>query len=403
MKNPFAHVRSSLFAIASLVAIAISANAADIEDPIALFTKMMPVFGHPRCVNCHGGVNPSIEPQAMAHVEHKGGVVRQQLECKTCHDATQEIRDAWTLAAHESLRFLGKDAKQMCDMQSTKVHERSRQSYYRHLEIDTLITQAFVGMAGGARDPDPPEKPPMTRGDFLFAARKWLDSGAACGGWKGVITQKETFGSNYTYPMPGMGPPSSVHVNETATRDIKLIRENGATNVTVTAGGAGVIVQTLHMVGPNGPCTSVQTSDSSWTTTTTANARGTLDIKIKDDGSYTMRFSGPKERGNGNTTGTERNDCGIQLPAGVLEPPVDFTWDKWSFTISCPSSYGICQLYDPDNKRLSGSMTRTLVDHMDAADPQSWLTTAPVGISRSDDGTTIPVNVTTTWDLALEN
>lgn len=60
------------------------------------------------------------------------------------------------------------------------------------------------------------------------------------------------------------------------------------------------------MKGPNGPCTSIQTLDSSWTTSTPGNAGGTLDIRIADDGSYTIRFGGPVEETNGNTTDNER-------------------------------------------------------------------------------------------------
>jgi hypothetical protein len=403
VKIPFARARSGVFAVVGLIAIAVPADAADMEDPLSLFAKMMPVFGHPRCTNCHGGMDPSSrERDALAAVNHPGGV-RGQPECPECHNATQEIRDAWRVPRHDLFGFLGKNAKQMCEMQADKVRQVSRPTYYRHLETDALITQSFDGMAGGARDPDPPAKPPMSRGDFLRAGRNWLDAGASCGGWKGEITQEETFGSNYTYPMPDFEAPSRVHVNETAARNFKVNREGGETRVTVTASGAAAIVQTLHLTGPNGPCTSIATSDSSWRTTTPANAHGVLEIRIKDDGSYTIRFGGPAETGNGNTTGSGRNDCGIPLPPPVSDPPADFEWNAWQFTIRCPSDHAICQLYDPDNRRVMGTMTRTIVNQMDAADPQSWLTTAPVGISRSDDGTSIPVTVTTTWDLTLED
>jgi hypothetical protein len=41
----------------------------DETDPINLFSTMMPVFSSPRCVNCHGGVQPATGEN------HEGGKV----------------------------------------------------------------------------------------------------------------------------------------------------------------------------------------------------------------------------------------------------------------------------------------------------------------------------------------
>jgi hypothetical protein len=61
-----------------------------------------------------------------------------------------------------------------------------------------------------------------------------------------------------------------------------------------------------------------------------------------------------------------------------------------------------CDIFDPPRQpRLKGSMTRTILNHEDAADPQSWLSVSPVGISRSDNGASQPVIVVTTWDFEL--
>ena len=46
---------------AIVAAFAVAQQAPAPSDPIELFTKLMPVFGHPRCTNCHGGMNPHQE------------------------------------------------------------------------------------------------------------------------------------------------------------------------------------------------------------------------------------------------------------------------------------------------------------------------------------------------------
>ena len=45
------------------------------DDPIDLWMKLMPVVHHPRCVNCHGGVNPFYEYTGPPMVEHTMGVI----------------------------------------------------------------------------------------------------------------------------------------------------------------------------------------------------------------------------------------------------------------------------------------------------------------------------------------
>jgi len=89
----------------------------------------------------------------------------------------------------------------------------------------------------------------------------------------------------------------------------------------------------------------------------------------------------------------------------------ELTWDPRHFTIRCPSNFTQdaaggnlidCDIFDPPRQpRLKGTMTRTIMNHEDAADPQSWLSVSPVGNSRADDGSSIPVVVTTTWDFVL--
>jgi len=46
--------------------------------PLQLFQKMLPVVRHPRCMNCHGGVNPADS------TKHGGGAITVEA-CEQCH------------------------------------------------------------------------------------------------------------------------------------------------------------------------------------------------------------------------------------------------------------------------------------------------------------------------------
>ena len=105
---------------------------------VKLFREMIPVFQHPRCFNCHGGVNPFIEKTGRdpadksapaSTVAHGGGLVRRQndrardgtllieSECQDCHNNVAPRRDGsksvW-MTAPNFLSFVGKDAPTIC-------------------------------------------------------------------------------------------------------------------------------------------------------------------------------------------------------------------------------------------------------------------------------------------------
>ena len=357
----------------------------------------MPVFSHPRCANCHGGMDPFVEQGGLS-IQHPPGRIQDQSECPVCHNATQAIKDTWRSARHEGLRFFGKDARQMCEMQSDKVREMSRGSYLNHLNTDTLILAGFDGMAGGARDPDPPDKPLMKHNEFVRAARAWLNMGAGCGAWKGTIAQREEFAANYGYTTH-FGKAHVTH-HESANSQVNITRDAGVSKGTFTMGGQSNVVTVMQLDG----CESTATVTGSWGTDTPADSPVSVTIQIADDGSYTIRFVGPEEKTRSSSTLTSRHNCpGPQIPVPPPDAPLELDWNPWTFTIRCPSPYSTCQLFDPDNRTLSGSFERTILNHEDAADPHSRLTTSLAGNSRSDTGGSLPVKVTAEWDLALTN
>jgi hypothetical protein len=417
--------------LALAAAAALVAKSAMSADPIALFTEMVPVFTHDRCANCHGGVDPHAESGPLEDT-HDGGIIPQGGTCteSSCHTQAHgaEPAHAWrTAAPHHS--FGGKSARELCDMQSP-IAQRMRppEDYYHHLNSDLLIDLAFVGQSGGANPSPQPSPPPMRKNDFLKAARAWLDAGAGCGGWVGTITRVEKFGASYSYPLAGMPPPSSVTVTENAERTLTLDRRDGISTVTVNQGGRSKLTQVMHTTGENGPCEITIVSMSTWTGRAAAQpvgvpvvrpspgaspgvvGRGGFDAQINPDGSYVISFTTPEERTTTAETGNSTTNCG-PLPPMNSSDTTELVWDPRHFTIRCPANFTQnpaggnaidCDIFDPPRQpRLKGTMTRTIINHEDAADPQSWLSVSPVGNSRADDGTSLPVVVTTTWDFVL--
>ncbi len=169
--------------------------------PIASF-----LTGEPRCVNCHGRVNPYIDgvgldpndpfkdPEApVSQIEHGGG--KQQHEgtglmdqgCKSCHDDMAPKRDGspsvnWTLAPN-FLSFIGKDAATLC--RQIKRATGSADGFLGHLQDDNGGTN-FAGTAFlGNRGLDDAtlegmnvtiEKPSLTHEAVMKLGQDWVDA-----------------------------------------------------------------------------------------------------------------------------------------------------------------------------------------------------------------------------------
>lgn len=380
------------------------------SDPLELFKAMRPVFQHPRCMNCHRAVDPFESELATIrppNVRHLGGQQARNADCTEggCHDRV----DTW-VRANPDHSFHDRSIKEICEQQHVVVQGFGEAGYLNHLANDKFIGEAFAGLAGGARTT--PDRPAMSRGEFVRAAAKWVRIGkAGCGSWEGTISRTETFASSYSYPMAGFEPPSRITVNEQAQLSVTVTRTNGDAKVRLTAGGRGTIHQHGVMTGPAGPCTMDFDSIDDWAAQNTAEVPTRVDIQIADDGSYTIGFSTPELHTVTIETGDMVNTCGGAPMHSSDSTPLD--WDPRHFVIRCPGNPGPnaisgdvidCKPYDPrTNPRLTGRMTRTIINHNDAKDPQSWLNVSPIGNSRSDDGASLPVKVVTFWDFAIVN
>jgi len=117
---------------------------------VAAFAKMIPVFRHPRCSNCHGGVDPFTDPQTGKH----GGGVRDADDfetgiCESCHSEMDGgMKDAQWRMAPPPMFWVKKSDEQLC-MQVREM-EPDAARYVGHIRDDngkepfTLI--AFQGM-----------------------------------------------------------------------------------------------------------------------------------------------------------------------------------------------------------------------------------------------------------------
>ena len=376
-----------IFAVAPLVAAAQTTGG---EDPIDLFAKLMPVFSHPRCVNCHGAVNPEAEMAWPPTLPHGGGLIARGESCtEVCHD--KEIN--WIRTAPPSFAFMGKNTLQLCKLQQQQAKSRGTGLYLSHLSTDALIGAAFEGFRGGASESA--DWPPMKRDDFVEAAAEWLEAGdGSCGGWVGTITQEEKFHSNYTYPISVGTGPSTTTIDETAVRTATVTRKDGEATAKTEMSGHQTIQILMRDIEPKGPCSSTATSNQDWNGKYDGGA--IVRTRVAPDGNYVIRFTIPMEKTVSGSNTVSTGDCGPNPPASP-PVPVELEWSARTFVIED-------KLLNPrDRRHLFGTLVqRVLPDGSRKAKSQSWLAMSPAGVARADTGAPLVIEVTTTWDLTLE-
>lgn len=144
------------------------------------FKQLMPVITHPRCSNCHGGINVF---DASAKETHVGGQItskdghpitaNETKYCDGCHDYddTEAGKSSpWRLAPFV---FAGRSQAEICT-QFQLFSRGNADEILDHLSIDPLIEAGFEGKRGNSTlDPEPP---PMGRAMFVSKARAWLEA-----------------------------------------------------------------------------------------------------------------------------------------------------------------------------------------------------------------------------------
>ena len=160
-------------------------TSAEKQQAVNAFQAMMPAFSHPRCTNCHGGIDvyaPSAEEahgggqQDMKKVidstDFKGGLgpvhvteERDPSQCAACHDAVH----GWTQPdPGQNISFAGRTPSQIC--QQIK-HADSPTAFASHVAQDVLVRAGFEGKRG--QSDLTPKPPPMTLAEFQVRAAAW--------------------------------------------------------------------------------------------------------------------------------------------------------------------------------------------------------------------------------------
>ncbi len=110
---------------------------------VKAFGEMMPVFRHPRCLNCHGGLDP-MSKRHPGSDQLEGITDRDTLfeKCQDCHDGLE----GW-IQPLESQFFVGKSDEQLC--LQMKEFEGSADGFVSHIQDDhggvQFIAAGFAG------------------------------------------------------------------------------------------------------------------------------------------------------------------------------------------------------------------------------------------------------------------
>lgn len=163
------------------------------QKSIEAFAKMVPTLTQePRCVNCHGGLDPFADPTS-----HAGGTMDAKSDCGDCHSELPARRDGspskWRLANPEHF-FLGKDAKTLCRQMRDVFAESA--DFIGHLIDDngnSKFTEVAFEGTRGLNDagralvdrylPEPPKR--ITQGGLINQAMDWIN--AMGGEFKGDV------------------------------------------------------------------------------------------------------------------------------------------------------------------------------------------------------------------------
>ena len=167
------------------------------QKSIEAFAKIASaIAGEPRCLGCHGRVNPYIdgtgsEPANPAappsEFEHGPGKVDHGADCNECHSnmakRTCDGKPSNWMTAPDFLAFVGRDAPTICKQIRDILH--TGKDFLGHLKDDNGANN-FAGTAfNGDRGLDrkmfpekevPTEKPHISKAAFMKLAQDWIDA-----------------------------------------------------------------------------------------------------------------------------------------------------------------------------------------------------------------------------------
>jgi len=304
--------------------------------PLQLFQKMLPVVRHPRCMNCHGGVNPADS------TKHGGGAITVEA-CEQCHTDVSH----WDLPGRDHF-FVGKTDQELCSLFSEFAMKQGHARFIsNHLRGDELIIAGFKGVMAGARNPgfvnppnppQPPADPPPGGQDaFVRLGQDWVDKGQGACEVLGTINLEESVSATDTF---NLGPLEN-RLTYGGKRTVTIKVRDGKYDAEITTDYTLTQVSQQHLDNQKTgqPCVITSTRIERQAGTTTGGAS----VRIKDtiffadtkppQTDYRIDVTLPPETTQKNETITVNDGCDTGLPFPPQNETRSYTWGRVSFVM----------------------------------------------------------------------
>jgi hypothetical protein len=333
-------------------------------NAVEKFKKLLPVLQHPRCLNCHGGVNPFVEKEQGGHlggaISQAAGFIKQQKTCQECHSELP----GWELPP-EDFFFVGKDARQLC-MQLKKFNPVPK-FLVGHLDNDNgkgppFTMTAFKGdraLNDMAKDMVEEEThrrffnqpPPISHDEFVARAQAWVDA----------------MGDGYVVPPDcGCKPSGSAWVGTLKARFELRTTELGVYTETADATIRLVIDSSYDTTDDPAQYWKSVSGNLNWTasnsgSTCRINSSGTLQINIGGDQNPLVNLR--EEQGD---AGGLKFSMGLGPWPDAYQPRVPWRCPDHTIVSTLMGVYTFWHydiaagLLSPDSKTLKGSFQASL-------------------------------------------
>jgi len=211
-----------------------SLTSAQERTAVDAFDKLLPVIHHPRCANCHGGVNPFVDPQVGRHfggnmVDSATGGPPPSSVCQDCHSELP----GWDVPG-SAMFFVGRSPRELC-MQFKQFAPSGPAEFITHVTHEAgpqFIATAFLGTRAlntlgevtyeaAMGHPLTADPPPGGHAQLIADGTTWANAigagwnespecgCAVSGAWHGTVTARGSF--------VGAGMPGELHVSSHAT------------------------------------------------------------------------------------------------------------------------------------------------------------------------------------------
>lgn len=298
--------------------------------PFELFQRLLPVIRHPRCANCHGGVDPvSGRGHAAGRIDTDPTHKDTYQPCTDCH------QDGWALPSTPHF-FAGKSDRELCGIFAEFAMQQGHQRVIdNHLKTDDLIIAGFRGDAGGQRKPADP--PTMHQDEFVSHGKDWLEQGQAACEVLGTIKMEESVAASDSFALGPLQNRLSINGTRTVTLNVR----DGKYYAEITTDYTLITVSTQMSENPQTgqPCSIVHTTRQRQLGTTT----GVASVAIKDtifffgttppQTDYRIDVTLPAETTQRNESTTTQDGCATGLPFPPSSETRSYTWGRTSFVI----------------------------------------------------------------------